>query len=58
MDISQSGPGKWSAALTALGAVGLVIYAFNAKKTGKFWYFMGGAIAGGIIGSVIDTSAA
>jgi hypothetical protein len=57
MDVSKSGPGKWSAGLSALGAVGLVIYAFNAKKTGKFWYFLGGAIAGGIIGSAIDSVA-
>lgn len=55
MDVSQSGPQKWQIALSLIGAVGAVALAYKHNLKGKVWIFLGGGIAGGAIGYLIDS---
>lgn len=40
--------------LWAIGGIGTVIWATSKHKTGRFWWFLGGAIIGGAVGGLID----
>lgn len=55
MDVSMSGPGKWQIALSLIGAVGAVALAYKYNLSGKVWIFLGGGIAGGAVGYLIDS---
>lgn len=51
--------------LAVLGGVGAVVYATMKNHKGRFWWFLGGSLAGGAIGTMVgilmakqDTAAA
>lgn len=44
----------FTSSMSVLGATGLVIWAHKNKKKGKFWWGLGGLLAGGALGGVID----
>ena len=47
---------KFAVSLWAIGGVGTVIWATMGKRKGRFWWFIGGAIIGSAIGTMIDAS--
>ncbi len=52
--IAQLKTNVFASALGTLTAVGAVVWAVQNKKTGKFWWFVGGALVGSAVGRTID----
>ncbi len=46
---------KFQVGLSMLGAVGAVVFAATTHRKGKFWWFVGGSIAGTALGFMIDS---
>jgi len=45
---------RFGIAISILGAFGTVVWATSKGKKGRFWWGLGGWIAGGAIGTIID----
>lgn len=52
--IAQLKTNIFASALGTITAVGAVVWASQNKKTGKVWWFIGGAMVGTAVGRVID----
>jgi len=55
MNNLAAGPGStWQILLAMGGGVGAFYWAYAHHEKGKVWYFLGGAVVGGVIGYVLD----
>lgn len=55
-EVVAPGPrtGLFSGALFIIGGVATTVWASQNNKTGKGWWFAGGALAGGAVGGIVD----
>lgn len=54
MTMEQLKSNAFATSMAVLGCIGFVIWANKTGKKGKFWWGLGGFLAGGAAGRVID----
>jgi hypothetical protein len=52
--IAQLKTNIFASSLGTIGLVGAVVWAAQKKKTGKFWWGLGGLMVGSAVGRAID----
>lgn len=54
MLVQQAKANAFASGLAIIGCVGMVMWAANKGKKGKFWWGLGGFLGGGAVGRTID----